>query len=90
MDEVSLRDQSMKDASTAFEKCLGSLQDTMIRLNIPMPYCVPVSGMSACTALSGIDHLLVRPGYQEGISRLVEGTQDVVSKRLQLFIKRMI
>ena len=88
MDKTSLRNQSVKDASTAFEKCLGSLQRTMILLNIPMPYCVPVSGMLAGTALYGIDHLLVLRGYQEGVSSLVEGTRNVVSERLRLFIKR--
>ncbi len=83
MDEISLRNQSVKDASTAFEKCLQSVQRTMNRLNIPMPHCARVSGMSAGTALSSVDCLLVRAGYHEIVSSLVESTRDVVRERLR-------
>jgi hypothetical protein len=83
MDETSLRNQSGKDASRAFEKCLASLQRTMMRLNVPMPNCAKVSGKLAGTALPGIDRFPVRPGYQESVSTLVEGTRDVVRERLR-------
>ncbi|KAI9445973.1 hypothetical protein H4582DRAFT_519233 [Lactarius indigo] len=68
MDETSLRNRSEKDAITAFNKCLQSLQRTLDRLGIPMPYCARVS---------------VRQGYRESISALVEGTRDVVRDRLR-------
>lgn len=88
MDETSLRTQSVKDASDAFNKCLQSVKRIMDRLRIPMPHCAKVSGMSVhtdCTVCQCycqlIDHLLVRKGYQESVSALVEGTRDVVRER---------
>ena len=83
MDETSLKNQSLRNASTAFEKCLGSLQRAMVRLNIPMPNCAKVSSKSAGIALPGIDRFPVRRGYQESVSTLVEGTRDVVRERLR-------
>ncbi|KAH9032021.1 hypothetical protein EDB85DRAFT_2114962 [Lactarius pseudohatsudake] len=67
LDENSLRDQSEKRATIAFNECLQSLQRILGRLNIPMPHCARVS---------------VRKGYQESVSTLVESTRDVVRDRL--------
>ncbi|KAH9015511.1 hypothetical protein EDB85DRAFT_810210 [Lactarius pseudohatsudake] len=67
LDEISLRNQSEKNAAIAFNECLQSLQRILGRLNIPMPHCARVS---------------VRKGYQESVSTLVESTRDVVRDRL--------
>lgn len=47
MDEFSLRNQSVREASNVFDDCLKSLRRAMFRLAVPMPHCVKVSGMFA-------------------------------------------
>jgi hypothetical protein len=58
----------------------------MAHLEIPMPQYVKVSGIFVSLQyLSGFDHShsLVRPGYQEDVSALVEVTRDIVKERLK-------
>ncbi|KAI0246579.1 hypothetical protein BJV78DRAFT_1286286 [Lactifluus subvellereus] len=67
IDSAALKRKSEKEAGKAFEICVQSLQRTMDRLKIPMPYYVKVS---------------VRPHYQEDVSALVEVTRSIVEERL--------
>ncbi len=79
IDPATLEDQSKEEARKAFEVCVKSLRRTMDRLKIPLPGYVKVSGISIqLFFLPGLDPLLVRPGYKEDVSALVEITQDSV------------
>ena len=84
MDSMTLDKKSKVEAEQAFDKCVQSLQRTMERLHIPMPDYVKVSGMFVSLYnLSGLDRSLVRPGYKEDVSALVEVTRDIVKERLK-------
>lgn len=84
LDDHTLEGRSVEEAWKAFEKCLQSLQQTMRRLNVQMPPYARVSGTFLSRhQLPGINHLLVRPGFQEDISELVEVTRKTVKERLQ-------
>ena len=86
MDPTTVDDRSKDEAQRAFEVCTHSLQRTMAHLEIPMPQYVKVSGIFVSLHyLSGFDHShsLVRPGYQEDVSALVEVTRDIVKERLK-------
>jgi hypothetical protein len=81
---ATLEDRSKEEARIAFEICVQSLRRTMDRLKIPMPRYVRVSGtFMPFYYLSGLDRSLVRPGYQEDVSALVEVTRDIVKERLK-------
>ena len=83
MDPKTLDDRSKEEAQQAFEVCEKSLQRTINQLKIPMPKYVKVSGMFVLSyCLSNFDASLVRPGYQEDVSALVEVTKDVVKEQL--------
>jgi hypothetical protein len=84
MDPTTLDNRSKEEAQQAFEICVQSLQRTMDRLRIPMPHYVKVSGIFVpLYYLSGLDRSLVRPGYQDDVSALVEVTRDMVKERLK-------
>ena len=85
IDPTTLDDRSKEDAQKAFKKCVQLLQDTMVRLGIiPMPHYIKVSGIFVTLYyLSGLDRSLVRPGYQEDVSALVEVTRDIVKERVK-------
>jgi len=84
MDPKTLDDRSKDEAQQAFEICAQSLQRTTERLKIPTPRYVKVSGIFVpLYYLSSLDRSLVRPGYQEDVSALVEVTRDSVKERLK-------
>src|SRR5271155_795104 len=84
MDSTTLDENSKDEARKAFEICVQSLKRTMERLQIPMPHYVKVSGMLApLYNLSGLDGFLVRSGYEEDVSALVEVTRDIVKEWLK-------
>ncbi len=83
MDPKVLDARSQAEAQQAFDVCIKSLQRTIDRLNTPMPKYARVSGMFVLSyCLSNFDASLVRPGYQEDVSALVEVTKDVIKERL--------
>lgn len=82
MDPTSLRDQSVVDAKEVFQNCLGSLEVTMTNLRIPMPTYAKVSGIFMPIVQIGIDHLLVRKGYENDVSFLVQVTTNVAKERV--------
>ena len=84
LDATQLNDRSEEEAQKAFNICVQSLQRTVNRLRIPVPPHVKVSGIFVQFYLyDSIDYSLVRPGYQEGVSTLVENTRDIVKQRLK-------
>src|SRR5271155_2540758 len=84
MDSTTLDENSKDEARKAFEICVQSLKRTMESLQVPMPHYVKVSGMFApLYNLSGLDGFLVRSGYEEDLSALLEVTRDIVKERLQ-------
>ena len=84
MDSTTLDENSKDEAWKAFEICVQSLKRTMKCLQIPMLHYVKVSGMFApLYNLSGLDGFLVRSGYEEDVSALVEVTRDIVKEWLK-------
>ena len=84
MDSTTLDERSKDEARQAFGICVQSLQRTMEHLNIPMPHYVKVSGMFVLFSdLSDLDRSLVRRGFKEDVSALVEVTRDIVKERLK-------
>ncbi len=86
MDPTTVDDRSKDEAQRTFEICTQSLQRAMDHLEISMPHYVKASGIFVpLYYLSSLhySHSLVRPGYQEDVSALVEVTRDIVKERLK-------
>jgi hypothetical protein len=77
LDKATLDRRSVEDAQEVFKGTLESLQVTMDKLEIPLPTYARVSGIFYAFVLPGIDHFLVRKGYEKGVSYLVGVTRDV-------------
>ena len=83
IDAATLDRLSVEGAQEVFNTCLESLKVTTDNLVIPMPTLAKVSGIFTPTVLIGIDHLLVRPGYEKDVSFLVRVTTDVARDRVK-------
>jgi hypothetical protein len=83
VDPAGRRGQSIANAQETFKGTLKSLEATTDHLGIPMPTFAKVSGMFAPFVLPGIDHMLVRKGYENDVSFLVQVTTDVAKERVK-------
>ena len=83
MDPTTLRSRSVDEAKEVFNTCLESLRVTTDNLGIPMPTYAKVSGIFTPIILIGIDHMLVRAGYEKDVSFLAQATANVAKERVK-------